>query len=212
MQIQSPFIIQHNVKLISFYSQPKCSLNCAILIEKSLPIHRDLIKIENAEIANAATKALGVQVSTYPCSSDDESITMKTAKSDEITNAMRIIKKLTMAKSNIAANKKNFLIRKIHVRIERNIHITNHHRHIRCHYHHFRNRNVIEGQRRKYKEDANNNNEIKVMTNTTNHDEEDANKPTKVVITKHRIRELFSVMGKQLLKDIYDVGCEIFRK
>jgi hypothetical protein len=156
-----------------------------------------LIKIENAE------SKVQSQLKSY--NSDDGNITLETAKSEKVMSVdeiKRIMKKLTMRKSNIAMNKRNLLIRKIHVGIERSIHITNHHQ-----FRHTRRYHVNEG-REKLKDDANNK-DVKVMTNSINQDEENVKGMIKLIPTKRRVSNFLIAMGIQLLSEVYDAGCAI---
>lgn len=155
-----------------------------------------MIKIETAE--------LKVQSQLKSCNSDDENITLETAKSEKVMSVVeikRIMKKLTMRKSNIAMNKRNLLIRKIHVGIERSIHITNNHhqsRHTRRYY--------MKQGHEMLKDDANNK-DVKVMTNSINQDEENVYGMIKFIPTKRRVSNFIIAMGIQLLNEVYNAGC-----
>ncbi|CAG9800601.1 unnamed protein product [Chironomus riparius] len=172
--------------------------NYSNLIAKLLQIRRDLIKIENA-----ATKVQS-QLKSY--NSDDGNITLETAKSEKVMSVVeikRIMKKLTMRKSNIAKNKRNLLIRKIHVGIERrSIYITNHHQ-----FHNIRRYHIKEDHEM-IKDDANNK-DVKVMTNSINQDEENVKGMIKLISTKRRVSNFFIAMGIQLLNEVYNAGCAI---
>ena len=181
------------IKILLIHSQ-----NYSNLIAKLLKIRCDLIKIENAE------SKVQSQLKSY--NSDDGNITLETAKSEKVMSVVeikRIMKKLTMRKSNIAMNKRNLLIRKIHIGIERSIHITNHHHQFR----HTRRYHMKEGHEM-IKDDANNK-DVKVMTNSINQDEENVREMIKLIPTKRRVSNFFIAMGIQLLNEVYNAGCAI---